>query len=496
MSLIGNTNDEKIWNYFIQKDKIFNKYGVAGLMGNIKIESNFNPKNMQNSYEKKLGFTDETYVEAVDNNTYHGFQTDKCGFGLCQHTSSGRKTNMWIYSKETNRSIGDLEFQLDFIMWELNNGYKTVLNILKNATSVKEASDCVCTKYERPADQSITALKKRSDAGEETYKKFISKETTGTNGGKLNKMGYSNSSLVNYVRISPNKTSPRNHKIDCITIHHMAGNLSIEACGEGFAKPTRKGSSNYAVGTDGRIGMYVEEKDRSWCSSNKANDHRAITIEVANDGGAKTNWHVSDKALESLIKLVADICKRNDIKKLIWSENKSDRVNHRNGCNMTVHRDFASTACPGSYLYSKMPYIADEVNKVLSGSQPAQPIQPVNISINQFTPLKGDPNHFAEIIKNIKMALNIDYGLHFVIDSSINDILLINLGNVVLSTSSYKNNITYALQQLLKWWGYDIVIDGLYGNGTKSIVSLFQSQIGIANTGTTTKEFWYKVLGK
>ena len=216
---------------------------------------------------------------------------------------------------------------------------------------------------------------------------------------------------------------------------------------------------------------------------------------MANDTLAPT-WTVSDKALESLIKLVADICKRNNIAKLVWSDNKSDRVNHKNGCNMTVHRDFASTSCPGNYLYGKMPYIANEVNKILSGSQPVQPTQPVNDSINQFIPIKGNPTHFAEIIKNIKIALNIDYGLHFVINSSIDDILLINLGNVVLSTSSYKNNITYALQQLLKWWGYNIVIDGLYGSGTSSIVSLFQTQTGIANTGTTTKEFWYKILGK
>ena len=308
-------------------------------------------------------------------------------------------------------------------------------------------------------------------------------------------MGYTNSSLVNYIKLSPNKTSPRNHKIDTITIHHMAGNLSVEACGNVFAKTSRKASSNYGVGTDGRIGLYVDESDRSWCSSNKTNDHRAITIEVANDTLAPT-WTVSDKALESLIKLVADICKRNNIAKLVWSDNKSDRVNHKNGCNMTVHRDFASTSCPGNYLYGKMPYIANEVNKILSGSQPVQPTQPVNDSINQFIPIKGNPTHFAEIIKNIKIALNIDYELHFVINSSIDDVLLINLGNVVLSTSSYKNNITYALQQLLKWWGYNIVIDGLYGSGTSSIVSLFQTQTGIANTGTTTKEFWYKILGK
>ena len=179
-------------------------------------------------------------------------------------------------------------------------------------------------------------------------------------------MGYS--SLVEYVKISPNKTSPRNHKIDTITIHCMAGNLTIETCANVFAPTSRQASSNYGVGTDGRIGCYVDENDRSWCSSNKANDMRAITIEVANDGGANTGWHVSGVAMNSLIKLVADVCKRNNIKKLVWSDNRDDRINHRNGCNMTVHRDFKNKSCPGDYLMSKMSYIADEVNKLLGAS--------------------------------------------------------------------------------------------------------------------------------
>ena len=172
---------------------------------------------------------------------------------------------------------------------------------------------------------------------------------------------------ISYINISPNKTSPRNHKIDTITIHCMAGNLSIERCGEGFAKASRKASSNYGIGSDGRIGMYVEEKDRSWCSSSSANDNRAVTIEVANDGGAETGWHVSDKAMSSLLDLVTDICKRNGIDKLVWSDIKSDRVNHKNGCNMTVHRDYAAKACPGDYLYGKHKWIADQVNARLSG---------------------------------------------------------------------------------------------------------------------------------
>lgn len=181
------------------------------------------------------------------------------------------------------------------------------------------------------------------------------------------------SSLAKVVVESPNRSSPRMSKIDTITIHCMAGNLSVESCGALFAKSSRKASSNYGVGSDGRIACYVGEEDRSWCSSNRANDNRAITIEVANDGGADTGWHVSDKAYKSLISLLVDICRRNNIAKLVWSNNKNDRVNHKNGCNMTVHRDFANKSCPGDYLYSLHSKIADEVNSLLGVVKEAKP---------------------------------------------------------------------------------------------------------------------------
>ena len=135
----------------------------------------------------------------------------------------------------------------------------------------------------------------------------------------------------------------------------MAGNLSVETCGNVFQK---KGgaSTNYGIGSDGRVGLYVDEKDRSFASANRENDAQAVTMEVANDiiGG---NWHVSDKALAKTIELCADICKRNGIDKLIWTGDKTG--------NLTVHRFFIATACPGEYLMSKMQYIADEVNKLL-----------------------------------------------------------------------------------------------------------------------------------
>lgn len=176
----------------------------------------------------------------------------------------------------------------------------------------------------------------------------------------------SNSPLVSNTKISPNKSSPRNHKIDTVTIHCVVGQCSVETLGNVFAPTSRQASSNYGIGYDGRIGMYVEEKDRSWCSSNAANDNRAITIEVASD--TKEPYAVNAKAYAALIDLLVDICKRNGIKELVWSTNKADRVNHKNGCNMTVHRDYANKSCPGTYLYERHAQIASEVNKRLGST--------------------------------------------------------------------------------------------------------------------------------
>lgn len=197
----------------------------------------------------------------------------------------------------------------------------------------------------------------------------------------------SNSPLVDYTRTSPNKNSPRNHKIDTITIHCVVGQCTAETLGNIFAPTSRQASSNYGVGTDGKIGMYVEEKDRSWCSSNAANDNRAVTIEVASD--TKHPYAVNDRAFAALLDLVTDICKRNGIKKLVWSTKKADRVNHKNGCNMTVHRDYANKSCPGDYLYNRHGEIAAEVNRRLGVADTA-PDAGAAQGVTVYTVKKGD----------------------------------------------------------------------------------------------------------
>lgn len=176
-----------------------------------------------------------------------------------------------------------------------------------------------------------------------------------------------NSPLVSYTRISPNRTIGRNHKIDTITIHCVVGQCTVETLGEVFAPTSRKASSNYGIGKDGRIGMYVEEKDRSWCSSSSANDNRAVTIECASD--LKHPYAINDKVYASLIELCADICKRNGIRELKWKGDKS-LIGQVDKQNITAHRWFASTDCPGEYIYSRLGQIAADVNKKLGNQEP------------------------------------------------------------------------------------------------------------------------------
>lgn len=206
----------------------------------------------------------------------------------------------------------------------------------------------------------------------------------------------SNSSLVSFTKISPNSTNPRNGKISKITIHHMAGNLTVEQCGNGFSSKNRQASANYGIGSDGRVGLYVEEKNRSWASSSRANDNVAVTIEVANDqiGG---NWHVSDKALSKLIDLCTDICKRNGIKKLNFTGDKTG--------NLTMHKYFAATACPGPYLESRFPYIANEVNKRLSAKEIKRELESIPEIVNALNQrgIMTNPS-----LWNVKMSADIN----------------------------------------------------------------------------------------
>lgn len=181
----------------------------------------------------------------------------------------------------------------------------------------------------------------------------------------------SNSPLISYTKISPNRTSPRNHAIDRITIHCYVGQVTAErgCSGSRFTiyDPQNGSSCNYVVGRDGSIGLCVEEKDRSWCSSNSANDHRAITMEVASD--SIHPYAVTDKAVLATIDLCEDICRRYGKKKLLWLGDKDKTLAYTPRSDemiLTVHRWFAAKACPGEYLYARHGMIAGEVTRRLN----------------------------------------------------------------------------------------------------------------------------------
>lgn len=185
-------------------------------------------------------------------------------------------------------------------------------------------------------------------------------------------MTYTNSSLVSYTKLSPNHSGQRTHSIDRITPHCVVGQCSVETLGSIFYPTSRQASCQYGIGPDGRIGMYVEEKNHSWCSSSNANDQRAITIECASD--TTEPYAMNSKVYDALIKLCVDICKRNGKKKLIWLGDKDKTINYNPKSDemiITVHRWFANKSCPGNWLYARLGDLATKVTAQLGGTTTA-----------------------------------------------------------------------------------------------------------------------------
>ena len=205
-----------------------------------------------------------------------------------------------------------------------------------------------------------------------------------------------NSSLATYIWTgSKANCNVRDHVIDTITIHHMAGNGSCEGCCRTLAYKADPGSVNYCIDSNGVIGVMIDEDKRAWTSSNRANDMRAVTMEVANDKPSDAGgWHVSDKALASVINLCVDICRRHGKTKMIWcgSLNATNaRKFASNEMRMTIHKWFAATGCPGAYLESKMGYIATEVTNRLNGGT----------SVNSTSPTPTKKKTVDEIAKEV-----------------------------------------------------------------------------------------------
>lgn len=289
----------------------------------------------------------------------------------------------------------------------------------------------------------------------------------------------SNSALVDYTKISPNRTVNPSRKVDTITIHCMAGDMCVESCGNWFAKATTAASSNYGIGSDGRIGLYVEEKDRSWCSSNRDNDMRAITIEVANNGGAP-DWPVSDAAYKSLIKLLVDICKRNDIDGLRW-RNDPTLVGQPEKQNMTVHRWFAKKACPGNYLMSKMADIAAEVNAQLGYVDKVE--EPVKVETNTYAR--------KQFIKDVQAATG------SAVDGIAGSETIGNTPTLCMARNK-RHKAVKPVQRYLNTIGYDCGdVDGVFGPKTTAAVKRYQEDHDCVSDGiiSAKKKTWKCLLG-
>lgn len=304
-----------------------------------------------------------------------------------------------------------------------------------------------------------------------------------------------NSPLATYTKISPNKTSPRNHVIDTITIHCYVGQVSVESAGSWFSNPNAKCSCNYVIGADGHIGLIVDEGDRSWCTSSASNDNRAITIECASN--TSHPYAVNDKVMKSLIELCADICKRNNIKELKWKGDKS-LIGQVDKQNMTVHRWFKNKACPGEYLYERHGYIATEVNKRLgvysstSTQTPTSTPTPQNLYRvrKSWIDVSSQTGAYSSL-ENAKKNCKVGYS---VFDSK---------GNVVYSnnptpttkkyyrvqTGAYKNKSgAIALQNKLKASGFDAIV--------KEVGGLYKVQIGVYSDVKNAEAMLKKVKAK
>lgn len=205
-------------------------------------------------------------------------------------------------------------------------------------------------------------------------------------------MAYTNSPMVSYTKLSPNHSGQRTHSIDRITPHCVVGQCSVETLGNIFLPVSRQASSNYGIGPDGRVGMYVEEKNRSWCSSSNANDQRAVTIECASD--TTEPYAFRDVVYQTLIKLCVDICKRNGKTKLLWLGDKTKTLSYTpkpDEMVLTVHRWFANKSCPGNWMYARMGDLAKKVTAALGGdTKPAKPGKPsVTIKVGDLVTITG-----------------------------------------------------------------------------------------------------------
>ena len=311
------------------------------------------------------------------------------------------------------------------------------------------------------------------------------------------------------------KTQKTTRKIKLIQIHHTATRLSTFKNNNHFSLQQSMKSFHIGRGFSNIAQQFTIFPDGSIVTGRSLNTNPAgITgantgaICIENYGWFDKNYDTMPQIQkDAIIKYVAILCKHfkltpsaNTIVYHCWYNSKGKKLNDYvagKSCKTCPGTNFFGGNTFNAYIINFLPLVTKEVNNVGKTTTTTSNIsKPSNIFIEPINIEKGSSTQFSQIIKNIKESLHTEYALAFVINDSIDNILLTNLGNIRLSGISYKSNITYALQQLLSWWGYSLTIDGIYGNNTINTVSLFQRQTGITADGTTTKEFWTKILGK
>lgn len=262
-------------------------------------------------------------------------------------------------------------------------------------------------------------------------------------------MSYSNSSLATYTKLSPNNSGLRAHTIDRISPHCVVGQCSIQSLGSWFALSSTRASSNYGIDKDGKIGLFVEEKNRSWCTSSSANDNRAITIECASDSTDPYAMH--NCVYTSLIKLCVDICKRNGKTKLLWIPDKNKALNYSPKSDemlITVHRWFANKSCPGDWLYSRLGSLADQVNRMLGSktetTKPSTSTATTPGTTKSHSTLRLNSPEYEEV-KTLQTYLN-KFGANLVVDG------LFGI-KTYLAVREFQKN-------------YDLFVDGIVGPNT------------------------------
>ena len=318
MALIGSTIEEKIYNFLYEKIK--NIYGVVGLMANLFAESGLNPTNLQNSFEKKLGFSDDTYTTSVDNGDYENFIHDSAGYGLAQWTYWSRKQNLLFFVRSRNQSVGDLESQLEFLYQELSTSYKSVLAALKAAKSVREASDIVLTQYERPADQSESVKKKRASYGQTFYDRYAKQTSKGGSSsmGKTITTGFI-SATINGITVdsslkcnADNYNSNTSRNVAFVAMHYTGNSKDTARANANYFTGAGRNASAHLFVDDTEIRQSVALKDTAWSVGAKSYRHascrnaNSISIEMCCTAG---NYKISDKTKENAAHVCAYVCK-------------------------------------------------------------------------------------------------------------------------------------------------------------------------------------------